>query len=101
GPAARRQACEERRHARPAGPRPVEVTPFTPNRRPIMAFLSSLGASRLFGGGPPAELPDEPISVVAETLGREHCGKTGIRAMHFRITQQGPQPSGLELSAED
>ncbi len=43
----------------------------------------------------------EPTTVQVETLGREHSGKTGGKAMMFKITQQGPLPSGLELSAQD
>jgi hypothetical protein len=41
------------------------------------------------------------LNVTVETLGREHSGKTGAKAMMFKITQGGQLPSGLELSALD
>lgn len=49
---------------------------------------------------PAKALNDLPV-VIVETLGREHCGKTGVGSMTCKIAQQGPQLSGLELSAEN
>jgi hypothetical protein len=66
-----------------------------------MSFLTPFAGVRLFGGRHPESTGDDRAHVIVETLGREHAGKTGIRAMKFRVTQQGPMPSGLELSAAD
>ena len=66
-----------------------------------MNLISSLAGSRLFGGNPANEQDNSLQEVVVETLGREHSGKTGIKSMIFKITQDGPLPSGLELSAQD
>jgi hypothetical protein len=66
-----------------------------------MSFLFPRTAARLFAGRQPEAEEAESAHVVVETLGREHAGKTGIRAMQFKVTQQGPLPSGLELSAAD
>jgi hypothetical protein len=66
-----------------------------------MSFLLPRAASRLFAGRSHDTEDGDPGNVVVETLGREHSGKTGTRAMTFKVTQQGPLPSGLELSAAD
>jgi hypothetical protein len=65
-----------------------------------MPFLS-LNGLRLFGGRQTNAVESESVQIAVETLGREHSGKTGARAMHQTITQNGPLPSGLELSASD
>lgn len=57
--------------------------------------------SRLFGAGPVGPDDADQLEVVAETLGREHSAKSGIRHAQYTVTQQGPLPSGLELSAAD
>jgi hypothetical protein len=66
-----------------------------------VSFISSLTGGRLFGGGPLNPCEADQIQIVTEPLGREHAGKTGIRAMHYLVTRQGPLHSGLELSAQD
>jgi len=55
-----------------------------------------------FLGSKPATKPAlETLDVNIETLGREHAGKSGGKKMMFRIVQQGPLPSGLDLSPKD
>ena len=66
-----------------------------------MSLFSPLAANRLLGSRPTDAEETSLSHIVVETLGREHSGKTGIRSMHFKVTQQGPLPSGLELSAAD
>src|SRR5271154_2892360 len=66
-----------------------------------MSFLSSLTGTHVFGRRAAETEETDVAQVVVETLGREHSGKTGIRAMQFKVTQQGPLPSDLELSAAD
>jgi hypothetical protein len=66
-----------------------------------MSFIFPMTAARLFAGRHGDSDENALANVVVETLGREHSAKTGIRSMHFMIAQQGPMPSGLELSAMD
>ncbi len=66
-----------------------------------MSFFSSATRSRPIGTGQAINAEPETTRIIVETLGREHSGKSGCRAMHYKITQMGPLASGLELSAAD
>jgi hypothetical protein len=66
-----------------------------------MSLLFPFSDARIFGGRQPETEDTEVAHVVTETLGREHSGKTGVRSMLFKVTQQGLLPSDMELSAAD
>jgi len=53
-----------------------------------------------FGERAPETASAVPI-IQLETLGREHSGKTGTKAMLFKLTQAGPMSSGLDFTTED
>ena len=53
----------------------------------------------LTGGGTDAR-PDL-VTVMMESIGREHSGKTALRTCYYAGPLAGPQASGLELAAAD
>lgn len=59
-----------------------------------------LSALNPFANPSAARGPAVP-EVNVESLGREHAGKTGVRTLMFRLAQDGPLPSGLELTTRD